>query len=131
MSNEPIVIIVSGGVVQEVENVPSGTLVEIRDYDNGKGQDADDQDFFEDDDGEVYQLGVYGDAVTKESDLVSKNNTMFDVAFSLEHDCKDPEDVPVASLLSALRQRLQYLEQNPDEAREAFDVCDTYENYPD
>jgi hypothetical protein len=33
---KPIVIEVRGGVVQDVQNVPSGILYEIRDYDNAE-----------------------------------------------------------------------------------------------
>jgi hypothetical protein len=36
---EPIIVTVSGGLVQDVTNVPSGITVEVRDYDNAAGYD--------------------------------------------------------------------------------------------
>jgi|688.fasta_scaffold16366_13 hypothetical protein len=54
-------------------------------------------------------------------------NTMFDVAFTVNHDCEEPRDVPVGVLIDALQQRVRYLKQNPDDAAEAFGVCDTYD----
>lgn len=57
-----------------------------------------------------------------------KYNTMFDVAFSVEHDCDDPHDVPAAVLLQALRHRVNYLRRHPEDAMDAFGPCDTYEN---
>ncbi len=56
-----------------------------------------------------------------------KYNTMFDVAFSVEHDFDDPHNVPVAALIEGLNRRLTYLIAHPQEAREAIDVANTYE----
>lgn len=53
-------------------------------------------------------------------------NTMFDVAFTVEHT-GEPEDVPREILLDALQRRVDYLRANPQEAAEAFGVCDSYE----
>ncbi len=53
-------------------------------------------------------------------------NTMFDVAFEVNHDC-EPGDVPIEVIIDALQQRVTYLKQNPDDAAEAFGVCDTYD----
>lgn len=57
---------------------------------------------------------------------MGKFNTMFDVAFAVEHDCEDPENVPVADLIAALQQRVNYLRTHPSDAVDAFGVCDTY-----
>ena len=59
-----------------------------------------------------------------------KYNSMFDVAFSIEHDHEDPYDVPVKDLIAACRKRLDYLESHPDDAQEAFGHSDTYEVPP-
>lgn len=56
-------------------------------------------------------------------------NTMFDVAFSLEH-VGDPEHVSAEALLNALQKRVDYLRQNPQEAADAFGVSDSYEVEP-
>ena len=56
-------------------------------------------------------------------------NTMFDVAFSLEH-VGDPEHVSADALLNALQKRVDYLRENPQEAADAFGVNDSYEIYP-
>jgi hypothetical protein len=63
-------------------------------------------------------------------DLIMKNkfNTMFDIAFSIDHNCEDPHDVPDEILIAALSDRLDHLRANPQEAAGAFGVCDTYEN---
>ena len=53
-------------------------------------------------------------------------NTMFDVAFSVNHE-GDPKDVPASVLLDALQQRINYLRANPQEAAEAFGISDSYE----
>jgi hypothetical protein len=57
-----------------------------------------------------------------------KYNTMFDVAFSVEHDEEIPEDVSAALLLDAAQKRIDFLRNHPGEAAEAFGVCDTYSN---
>lgn len=57
-----------------------------------------------------------------------KYNTMIDVACSIEHDCEDPYDIPVADMIAAMTLRLQELRKTPEnEAFEAFGICDTYE----
>lgn len=56
-------------------------------------------------------------------------NTMFDVAFSLEH-VGDPEHVSAEALLNALQKRVDYLRQNPQEAADAFGINDSYEIAP-
>ncbi len=57
-----------------------------------------------------------------------KYNTMVDVAFTIEHDCEDPYDIPVADLIDAMLLRVQELRKTPpDEAIEAFGMCDTYD----
>jgi len=58
-----------------------------------------------------------------------KYNTMFDLAFSVEHDNDNPEDVSAALLLDAAQKRIDFLRNHPGEAAEAFGVCDTYSNY--
>lgn len=56
-----------------------------------------------------------------------KYNTMVDVAFSIDHDCEDPYDIPVSDLIDAMLLRVQELRKTPpDEAIEAFGMCDTY-----
>lgn len=57
---------------------------------------------------------------------MAKLNTLFDMGFQLIHSC-EPEDVPVDWLLKAAQARLDYLKANPNEAVEAFGVCDTHE----
>jgi len=52
---------------------------------------------------------------------------MFDVAFTVVHLEDDPYDVPVTKLIEAATNRLIYLSNNLDEAKEAFGVSDTYE----
>lgn len=60
-----------------------------------------------------------------------KYNTMFDVVFSIDHDCHSPIDVPLEVLLDALQARVNYLRANPEDAGDAFGVCDTYEHDPE
>ena len=55
-----------------------------------------------------------------------KLNTLFDVAFSLVHE-GEPEDVPVERLIAAARARLDLLEQNMEDACDAFSVNDSHE----
>lgn len=40
-TQNPIVVTISGGVVQDVENVPAGVTVIIRDYDNYDNETGD------------------------------------------------------------------------------------------
>ena len=56
-------------------------------------------------------------------------NTMFDVAFSLEH-VGDPEHISTDVLIDALQKRVDYLRQNPQEAADAFGVSDSFEVEP-
>lgn len=56
-----------------------------------------------------------------------KYNTMYDVAFSYEHDYEDPSEVPPERLIEALEKRVNYLKSNLSDAAESFGVCDTYE----
>lgn len=58
-----------------------------------------------------------------------KYNTMFDVAFSIDHDYEDPEEIPKPLLIQALERRIKVLQENPSDMAEAFGVCDTYENF--
>lgn len=62
-----------------------------------------------------------------------KFNTMLDVAFSVDHDFENDQnllDSPegIKLVIQALEKRVQYLKDNPQEAAGAFGVCDTYEN---
>lgn len=60
-----------------------------------------------------------------------KYNTVFDVTFSVDHDCKDPFDVSKEKLIEALEKRLKYLKENPSDAAEAFGFVDTCELWDD
>lgn len=53
-------------------------------------------------------------------------NTMFDVAFSLEH-VGDPANISTDVLIDALQDRVDQLRQNPQEAADAFGVNDSFE----
>jgi len=62
-----------------------------------------------------------------------KYNTMLDVAFSVDHDFENLEDLldtpeGLKLILSALRRRLEMLETDHQEACGAFGICDTYEH---
>ena len=66
------------------------------------------------------------------SQMQNKYNTMIDLAFTVEHNFADPENIleckaGIDMLLIALQKRLDYLKQNRHEAGEAFGVLDTYE----
>ena len=58
-----------------------------------------------------------------------KYNTMIDLACTVEHNCDDAEDIPVAAMCDAMQKRLDYIRyrDNPTDAAEAFGICDTYE----
>jgi hypothetical protein len=56
-----------------------------------------------------------------------KFNTCFDFCFSVDHDCENPFAVPEALLIAACRKRLDDMEAKPDEAADAFGVCETHE----
>lgn len=56
-------------------------------------------------------------------------NHMFDMAFSVETDVKDPERVSAQALTVGILSRLVNLLDLPiEELREACGHCDTYEN---
>ena len=59
---------------------------------------------------------------------MKKFNTMFDVAFTLVHECEDPDQIPTEDILDALQKRVDYLRNTASklEFNEAFGVCDTY-----
>jgi len=52
---------------------------------------------------------------------------MCDIAFTIEHDHEDTDDIPREDLLKALKKRVATLEAEPEEMAMAFGVCDTYE----
>ena len=54
-------------------------------------------------------------------------NSMWDVAFAVVTKYKDPYSIPAEELLAGLRERLEYLEQHPQECAEAFGFSDQYE----
>jgi len=56
-----------------------------------------------------------------------KYNTMFDIAFTIDHDTEDARDIPADTLIDALERRIQVLKDNPGEALEAFGYNDTIE----
>ena len=51
-----IIVTVSGGVVQNVEGVPPGVVVEVRDYDV---MGCDEEDLIKDENGELYEKGEW------------------------------------------------------------------------
>jgi hypothetical protein len=53
-----------------------------------------------------------------------KYNAMFDVAFSVETECKDPDSIPFEVLIAGMEARLDELKENPSEA---FGFCDQFE----
>jgi len=59
---------------------------------------------------------------------MAKYNTMVDVGFTIDHDLDNTDDIPVGDMIDALQYRIEYLRNNPNEAREAFGICDTYQN---
>jgi len=54
-------------------------------------------------------------------------NTMFDVAFSLEHFYEDPDKIPNGHILKALKDRVEMFEKYPSEMECAFGELDTFE----
>lgn len=56
-----------------------------------------------------------------------KYNTMVDFAFELRHEQEDPYEVPLSDFIQAARARLDRIEQGMEGAKEAFGICDTYE----
>jgi len=73
-------------------------------------------------------------AIAKATELAQKptrKNTMLDVAFTVIHELAEAEDLlgpaNVHLVCDALQKRIDYLRENPQEAADAFGVCDTYE----
>ena len=64
--------------------------------------------------------------VIKEMEYM-RYNTMFDVAFTVDHEFENPGCVPVPLLIIGLERRLAYLKANREEAVEAFGILDTIE----
>lgn len=62
------------------------------------------------------------------SNLTFKYSTMFDFAFSIEHNHENPCDIPRWKLIEAAKKRLDNMSQNETHIEE-FGECDTYENY--
>lgn len=61
-----------------------------------------------------------------------KYNTMLDVAFSVEHSFPDAEALLDSAqgrqmVFAALLKRIAFLVEEPNEAAEAFGICDTYD----
>lgn len=54
---------------------------------------------------------------------MSRFSTMYDVAFTVEHDYDDPEQIPYAQIMTALRQRVERLDTDPEP--EAFGFVNT------
>lgn len=61
--------------------------------------------------------------------MKNRYNTMFDVAFTVEHDYEDPFDIPKELLIEALQKRVDYIRASKEEGivGEILGVCDTYE----
>ena len=51
-------------------------------------------------------------------------NHMFDIAFSIESEHENWEDIPMCDLLIALEARVAYLKANPMYVAEAIGFCD-------
>ena len=62
------------------------------------------------------------------SNLTFKYSTMFDFAFSIEHNHENPCDIPRSKLIDAAKKRLDSMSYSADHIEE-FGECDTYENY--
>lgn len=67
MVNENIVVTIIGGCVQGVDGAPKGTLVEIRDYDDGaecenNSDYIEGKDWFRDEEGVAYQRSLWKDS---------------------------------------------------------------------
>lgn len=59
-----------------------------------------------------------------------KYNSAISVAFSVDHDCEDPLDLPITTLIAAaIRQLHELLLEPTAAAKEAFEVRDTCTNY--
>lgn len=57
-----------------------------------------------------------------------KYSSTFDFAFSIEHNCEDPCDIPREKLIEAAKKRLDGMRLSEDHIEE-FGECDTYENF--
>lgn len=61
---------------------------------------------------------------------MTKFNSMFDIAFSVEHNYTDPYDIPVEILIFALEKRLMDIKKRVLDGEkqfgEEFGLCDTY-----
>lgn len=56
----------------------------------------------------------------------TKRNSAIMFAFSVDHDCDDPLDLPITTLVAAALKRLEgVLLEQPQGAKEAFEVYDT------
>jgi hypothetical protein len=53
-----IIVTVEGGLVQGIQGIEPGTIVEVHDYD-GDGDDPEDPDIFKDKDGDIYRRGIW------------------------------------------------------------------------
>ena len=60
---------------------------------------------------------------------LSRYNSAISIAFSVDHDCDDPLDLPLSFLVAALLRRVNnLLLETPESAKEAFDAYDTCDN---
>ena len=57
--------------------------------------------------------------------MTSQYNHMYDIAFSVITDKKDPDKVPWKEIREAIHARVRLMDQNPSE-REGVGFCDTY-----
>jgi hypothetical protein len=53
-----------------------------------------------------------------------KTNYMVDVAFTVEGDWENFEDIPFSELINGLQRRIDYLRKEGD--KDAFGFCDSY-----
>lgn len=81
--------------------------------------------------GSAFEAGIAAIAKAKATEKPTRKNTMLDVAFTVIHELAEAEDLlgpaNVHLVLNALQKRIDYLRENPQEAADAFGVCDTYE----
>jgi polysaccharide pyruvyl transferase WcaK-like protein len=63
------------------------------------------------------------------SNTTKRYNSMYDIAFSFDHDYENTDDIPPAVLIAAALKRLARLLESSDvEIKEAFGECDTVKN---
>jgi len=62
------------------------------------------------------------------SNLTFKYSSVFDFAFSIDHNYEDPCDIPREKLIEAAKKRLDSILLNEDYIDD-FGECDTYENF--